>query len=206
MKKIILFLLIVLQLLSCSNGVDYVKQKDKENHLIDFGIFSIITPIDFKYEKINGVDSYVGKIRNKKSIIFFDYGRYSPKPPMDKEQFIDDKGRYLDYESSQMFFNLINLKPYKNCEYYYTFDFEEKKYKIPFCTPQENLDNFKYYDIKIDTINNYKRTLSIWKNESIEKFSSVNLVPIHSDLNNNELWIGIKTDKKMKNKRDFEKC
>lgn len=236
LKRIFLLLLIILQLISCDNGVDYIKQKDGENHLIDFGKFSIIIPTDFKYKKVNGIDSYVGEIRNGKSTFFFDYGWYSPKAPMTKKQFIDDNRKHLDFESTQVFFNLIDLKPYQNekgainprditkkiknvvlrktndsvildkgqdkkCEYYYTFDFEKKKYKIPFCIPQENLDNFKYYDIKIDTINNYQRTLSIWKNESSEKYSSVNLIPINSDSNKMELSIGINTNGKMKTKK-----
>ena len=234
MKKIFLLLLIILQLTSCDNGVDYIKQEDGKNHLIDFGKFSIITPTGFKYKKVNGIDSYVGKIRNWKFTTFnFDYGWYSPKPPMTKKQFIEDNSKYLDFESTLSFFNLIDLKPYedekggvnptkitkkiknivlnkmndsvilskgknKDCEYYYTFDFEKKEYKIPFCIPQENLDNFKYYDIKVDTINNYQRTISIWKNEKTENYSSVNLIPINSDPNKMELWIGINTNGKMK--------
>ena len=152
---------------------------------------------------------------------------------MTKEQFIEDNKEHLDFESTLLFFNLIDLKPYedekgevnplkitkkikntvlnkmndsvilskgqnKNCEYYYTFDFEKKEYKIPFCIPQENLDNFKYYDIKIDTINNYQRTLSIWKNEQIEKYSNVNFKPLKPDQNNMELWVGINTNGEMK--------
>ncbi|OUR91199.1 hypothetical protein A9Q87_10975 [Flavobacteriales bacterium 34_180_T64] len=152
---------------------------------------------------------------------------------MTRKQFIDDNRKHLGFESTQLFFNLIDIKPYQNekgainprditkkiknvvlnkmndsiilskaqdkiCEYYYTFDFEKKEYKIPFYIPQENLDNFKYYEIKIDTINNYQRTLSIWKNESMENYSSVNLIPINSNSNKMELWIGVNTNGKMK--------
>jgi hypothetical protein len=152
---------------------------------------------------------------------------------MTKEQFLNDNKEYLDFESTLLFFNLIDLKPYeneeggvnptkitkkiknivlnkmndsvilsngqnKNCEYYYTFDYEKKEYKIPFCIPQENLDNFKYYEIEIDTINNYQRTLSIWKNEEKENYSNVNLIPINSEPYKMELWIGINTNGEMK--------
>lgn len=227
-------ILVIFQLTSCNDGVDYIKQSDGKNHLIDFGIFSIITPIEFKYKKVRGIDSFVGEIKNDKSTIFyFDYGWYSPKPPLTKKQFLELNKESLDFECTLLFFNLIDLKPYeeenggvnplnitkkikeivlnkmndsvvlstgqnKNCEYYYSFEFEKKEYKIPFCIPQENLDSFEFYDIKIDTINNYQRTLSIWTNKEIEKYSSINLIPINSDSNKMELTIGIKTDGKMK--------
>ncbi len=197
-------------------------------------MFSVITPTEFKYKKVTGIDSYVGEIRNWKFTTFiFDYGQYSPNPPMTKEQFIKSSKEYLNHESTLLFFNLIDLKPYENekgevnplkitkkiknivlkkmndnvilskgqnkkCRYYYTFDFEEKEYKIPFCIPQENLDSFKYYEIKIDTINNYQRTLSIWRNEEIEKYSSVHLIPLNPDQNNMKLWIGINTNGEMR--------
>jgi hypothetical protein len=201
--------------------------------VIDFGKFSIITPTEFKYKKVSGIDSYVGKIRNWKFTTFhFDYGFYSPSPPITKEQFIKEKEEYIDFQSALLFFNLIDLEPYENekgdfnpnritekiknitlkemnekvilsksqnkkCVYYYTFDFEEKKYKIPFCIPQKDLDNFKYYEIQIDTIKNYQRTLSIWKNEKTENYSSVNLIPINPEPYKMELWIGINTNGEM---------
>jgi len=234
LKRIIPLILTVFILSSCYDGAKYVKLNDGKNHLIDLGRFSIVTPTDFKYKKQNGTDSFNGEIRNWKfTTFFFDYGWYSPKPPMTKEQFIDDNRDYLNFESTQMFFNLIELKPYendegsinprditkkiknvvlnkmndsivlsrgkqKNCAYYHTFNFENKEYKIPFCIPQENLDNFKYYEIKTDTIDNYQRTISIWKNKNMKKYSSVNLVPLNDDPYKMELWVGINTNGKLK--------
>ncbi len=223
-----------MQLTSCYDGVEYIKQDDGKNHLIDLGKFSLITPTDFKYKKVKGIDSYVGEIQNWNSTFFFDYGWYSPKAPMTKKQFIEDNKNYLHHVSMDIFFNgVVDLDAYKDekgqinprdittkiknvklnqmndsivlskninkaCEYYYGFDFEDKEYKIPFCIPQENLDNFKYYEIKIDTINNYQRTLSIWKNENSENFSSVNIIPLSDDPHKMELWLGINTNGKMK--------
>ncbi len=82
----------------------------------------------------------------------------------------------------------------KNCEYYYKIDFENKEYKLPFCIPQENLDNFNYYEINIDTIENYQRTISIWRNKSLEKLSSVHLLPLNEDELKMILWIGVNTN------------
>lgn len=195
-------------------------------------MFSIVVPLDFTYKKLKGIDSYIGEIENGKSSFSFDYGIYSPRPPITKEQFLDDNRKHIDYESAELFFELIDLKPYqdkdnrvnpikitkkiknlalnimndsiilsrgqdKSCEYYYSFDFANKGYKIPFCISQENLDNFKYYEITTDTINGFKRILSIWKNEKTENYSNVNLIPLSNDSDKMELWVGIKSSTQM---------
>jgi len=196
---------------------------------MDFGLFSVIVPNDFRYKKIDGIDSFVGDIENGKSRFFFDYGMYSPSPPMDRKTFIQDSRESIDFYSLQTFFNQIDLKPYedenggvnpreitkkitnltlhemteglvihrssqKDCEYYYTFDFESVEYQIPFCIPKEKLEQFEFFELEVDTISNYKRTIAIWTNKNKPNVSSVNFEPINSDLNMNQLSIGIESD------------
>jgi len=208
--------------------VNYVSQKDGKSHIIDFDLFSIILPTDFKYNKIDGIDSFVGEIKNGKSTFIFDYGWYSPSPPMDKESFIKESRKSMDFETLQKFLNQIDLKPYENenggvnpreitekiknlklhkmsnsisiknnfkgnCEFYYSLEFEEKEYKVPFCIPEEEQNKFNYYELNIDTIGNYKRTIVLWTDKESPNISSVNFEPINSDLKN-ELSIGIKSD------------
>ena len=57
--------------------MNYISQNNGKSHLIDFDLFSIILPTDFKYKRIDGIDSFVGEIKNGKSTFFFDYGWYS---------------------------------------------------------------------------------------------------------------------------------
>ena len=57
--------------------MNYVPQNDGKSHLIDFDLFCIILPNDFKYKKVDGIDSFVGEIKNGKSKFIFDYGWYS---------------------------------------------------------------------------------------------------------------------------------
>lgn len=231
LNRVIFVILYLLVLSSCSDGAKYIKQNDGINHLIDLGQFSLITPADFRYKKQEGIDSYVGKITNGQYTFYFDYGWYSPKPPLTKKQFISKNSKSLDFESSQLFFNLIDLKPYKNKnggvnpmeitkeiknlslnklndsvnlstkpikkpEYYYSFQFENKEYKIPFYGVEQNTDYFKYYKIKTDTIGKYQRTISIWNNSDLENYSSVNLIPL-TEISKSELWLGISSEDKM---------
>ncbi|CAL2103800.1 protein of unknown function [Tenacibaculum sp. 190130A14a] len=49
LKKNILILFLFLLLISCNDGVKYISQNDGKSHLIDFELFSIILPTDFKY-------------------------------------------------------------------------------------------------------------------------------------------------------------
>ncbi|WP_103068461.1 hypothetical protein [Aquimarina sediminis] len=226
----------MLQLSSCDKDVVYVKQEDGQNHLIDFKSFSIIVPVDFKFKKQKGIDSYIGKIENDNTTFHFDYGLYSPRPPITKEQFYENNKKELDQKSTQLFLKLIDLQPYRDkdnrinpleitkkiknlslkvmhdsivlskgqntiCEYYYSFEFENTEFKIPLPISKKESDDFEYYEIKTDTINNYQRTIAIWKNKNVENYSSVNLVPLHNDPYKKELWVGINTDKKMSTKQ-----
>jgi len=208
--------------------VDYVSQNDGENHLIDFELFSIILPNDFKYYQIDGIDSFVGEIKNGKSKFIFDYGWYSPRPPLDKDTFIEERRKSMDIQTMQKFFSKIDLKPYEdenggvnpgeiikkvenlslhkmtdsiatqnefknNCEYYYSFEYEKVEFKIPFCVPDEERKKFENYELTIDTIGNYKRTIALWKDKVNPSISSVHFEPIF-DNSKNELSIGIKSD------------
>lgn len=146
--------------------MNYISLNDGKSHLIDFDLFSIILPTDFKYKRIDGIDSFVGEIKNGKSKFIFDYGWYSPKPPLDEKTYIEESRKGMDFETTQKFFNQIDLKPYEdanggvnpreiikkiknltlhkmtdsiafhnnfknNCEYYYTFEYEEAEFKVP---------------------------------------------------------------------------
>ena len=208
--------------------MNYVSQKDGKNHLIDFDLFSIILPTEFKYKKIDGIDSFVGEIKNGKATFFFDYGWYSPKPPFDEKKYIEESRKGMDFETTQKFFNKIDLKPYEdengsvnpkeiikkvknltlhkmtdsmailnsfktNCEYYYSFEYEKVEFNIPFCVPKEEREKFENYELIIDTIGNYKRTIALWKDKINHNISSVHFEPIFGN-SKNELSIGIKSD------------
>ena len=185
-------------------------------------------PSDFKYNKVEGIDSFVGEIENGKSIFFFDYGRYSPSPPMDKNSYIEESRESMDFETTLKFFDQIDLKPYENskgeinpleiekkiknlslhklsdskatennfkgnCEFCYSLEFEGKEYNVPFCIPKKELEQFTYYQINIDTIGSYKRTIAIWTDKENPNISSVNFEPIYGNLNN-KLSIGFKSN------------
>ncbi|MCD9586182.1 hypothetical protein [Tenacibaculum maritimum] len=113
MKKRLIMLFSFLLLISCNDGVNYVSQNNG-NHLIDFDLFSIVLPKDFEYDKIDGIDSFVGEIKNGKSKFIFDYGWYSPSPPKDKKAFIEESKKSLDFATTLSFCNQIDLKKYKN--------------------------------------------------------------------------------------------
>jgi hypothetical protein len=229
LKKNILILFLFLLLISCNNGVNYVSQNDGKSHLIDFDLFSIILPTDFKYKKVDGTDSFVGEIKNGKTTLFFDYGWYSPSPPMDKESYIQESRKSMDFETLQKFLNQIDLKPYENenggvnpreitkkiknltlhkmsdnlifdkgpeskCEFYYSLEFDKKEYYVSFCIPKEKENQFENYEIKTDTIGDYKRTIALWTDKESPNISSVNFEPINKEINSNELSIGIKSN------------
>lgn len=228
LKSTIFIILSMLLLSSCNNGVKYVSQKDSQNQLIDFDVFSIILPPDFKYNKVEGIDSFVGEIENGKSTFFFDYGQYSPSPPMDKKSYIEKSSKNMDFQTTQKFFNQIDLKPYENlkgeinpreivkkiknlslhklsdstatennfkgnCEFYYSLEFEGKEYNVRFCIPKKELEQFTYYQINIDTIGSYKRTIALWGDKENPNISSVHFEPIYGNLNN-QLSIEIKSN------------
>jgi len=229
LKKNIFILFSLLLLISCNDGVNYVSQKNGKSHLIDFELFSIILPTDFKYKQIDGIDSFVGEIKNEGSTFFFDYGRYSPNPPMDKESFIEESRKSMDFETLEKFLNQIDLKPYENengevnpleitkkiksltlhkmsedlifdkgpeskCEFYYSLEFDKKEYYVSFCIPKEKENQFKNYELKTDTIGDYKRTIAIWTDKENPNISSVNFEPINNVLNSNKLSIGVKSN------------
>ncbi|TCP21516.1 hypothetical protein EV195_1182 [Tenacibaculum skagerrakense] len=229
LKKNIIILFTFLLLTSCNDGANYVSQNDGKTHLIDFDLFSIILPKDFKYKKIDGIDSFVGEIKNGKSKFIFDYGWYSPSPPMDEKSYIEENRKGMNFETTQKFFNKIDLKPYEdenggvnpqeivkkirnltlhkmtdsiatqndfksNCEYYYTFEFNKAEFKIPFCIPNEERKQFENYELTIDTIGNYIRTIALWNDKQNPNMSSVNFEPINKETDSNELFIGIKSN------------
>jgi len=229
LKKNILILLSFLLLISCNNGVNYISQNDGKNHLIHFDLFSIILPTDFKYKKVDGIDSFVGEIKSGESKFIFDYGWYSPSPPMDKKSYIEEIRKGMNFETTQKFFNKIDLKPYEdkngsvnpreivkkirnltlhkmtdsiatqndfksNCEYYYTFEYDKAEFKIPFCIPNEERKQFENYELTIDTIGNYIRTIALWNDQHNPNISSVNFEPINKETDSNELFIGIKSN------------
>jgi len=91
----------------------------------------------------------------------------------------------------------LSVYPNKNPKYYYSLELDNKTFNIPFFAYEKHLDNIKEYEIKIDTINNHKRTVSIWKDKNIEKYSSLNLIPLNGDSYHNHLWLGIKSTDKL---------
>ena len=53
---------------------------------------------------------------------------------------------------------------------------------------------FENYEIKTDTIGDYKRTIALWTDKESPNISSVNFEPINKEINSNELSIGIKSN------------
>ena len=230
MKNNLLLLCSLLLLVNCNtSGVEYIPQKDGKNHIIDFELFSIILPKEFKYKKVKGIDSFVGKLENGTSSFLFDYGWYSPSPPKDKASFVKESQKKMDFMTLQKFLNKINIKPYEdekgsvnldeitkkiknlklhennktvvfendkenNCEFYYSLEFEGKEYLIPFCIPEEKKKRFKYCELHIDTIGNYKRTIALWTDKEITNRSNVNFEPLDKKEPNDKLFIGIRSN------------
>lgn len=230
MKRNLLLLFSLLLLVNCNtSGVQYIPQKDGENHTIDFKFFNILLPREFKYQKVKGIDSFVGKIENTTSTFFFDYGLYSPSPPKDKMSFIKESQKSMDFMTLQKFLNKIKMKPYEDekgsvnlgeitksiknlklhenngtvvfennnenkCEFYYSLEFEGKEYLVPFCIPEENKKEFKYYELHIDTIGKYKRTIALWTDKETTNVSSVNFEPLDKQSTSYKLFIGIKSN------------
>lgn len=60
-----------------SNSSFYLKSNLPDWHTINLGKFQIQTPKEYKFYRLNGVDSYVGGITNGIDTLQFDYGLYS---------------------------------------------------------------------------------------------------------------------------------
>lgn len=227
-RIIAIFLIVSLSFEGCINKSDKSDYK-----LIDLGSFSIRVPSDFEYKKVKGIDSFVGRITNGESTFSFDYGMYSPEPPLTENQFLEMNSKNMDFDGIHLLMRVIDTKlyeyeangkvnvreitknirnlklkkrtddvqlsvyPNKKPKYYYSLELDNKTFNIPFFAYEKHLDDIKEYEIKIDTINNYKRTVSIWKDKSIEKYSSLNLIPLNRDSYNNHLWIGINSNTKL---------
>ncbi len=97
-------------IIACEDSVKYIPQENDDTHLIEFNQFSIILPKDFKYEQMDGIDSFVGSLKNKKSSFIFDYGRYSQGPPLNKESFMLEKQKHVDFSSLVLFYSLTKEK------------------------------------------------------------------------------------------------
>ena len=65
---------------------------------IDAGPFVLTAPVKYKLIKEQGIDSYVGRITNKKIEFFFDYGWYTSKNPQSYYDYVDDNliSRHLE--------------------------------------------------------------------------------------------------------------
>jgi len=182
---------------------------------------------------MKGIDSFVGAITNGESTFSFDYGMYSPEPPLTENQFLEKNSKNIDFDGIHLLMRVIDTKPYeyevngkvnfreitknirnlklkkrtedvklsvypnKNHKYYYSLELDGRTFNIPFFAYEKHLDKIKEYQIEIDTINNHKRTVSIWNDKNIEKYSSLNLIPLNGDSNQNHLWLGIKSTDKL---------
>jgi hypothetical protein len=55
----------------------YQKSKTAVWHTIDLEVFTVDTPIEYRYLPLQGIDSFVGRITNSSDTLIFDYGWYS---------------------------------------------------------------------------------------------------------------------------------
>ena len=55
----------------------YSESEIPEWHTINTGKFTIQTPKDYKFFRLQGIDSYVAGLTNKQDTFYFDYGLYS---------------------------------------------------------------------------------------------------------------------------------
>ncbi|WP_420572734.1 hypothetical protein [Kordia sp.] len=143
--------------------------KNYSNNLDDDGLHQLMRLINldsFKYE--NGKINKL-KIRNK-----------IKKLSLNK---MSDKVKLSIYEN-------------KKCSYYYSFKFENNTYNIPFFKYDKKNDYFKYYKIKTDTIDNSRRTISIWTNKENHRKSSLYIVSLDKEARNG-LSIGISSASKL---------
>ena len=227
MKRIFIFLLLCSSIICCDTKV-----KQTEGKLIDLGPFTINVPNDFEYKKLIGIDSFVGAITNGESTFTFDYGMYSPRPPLTEQQFLKKNSKQLDFDALHILMRVIDIKPYENeqgkvnlrdiskrvknlklnkttedtklsmyadkyCKYYYSLEFDDKHYNIPFFAYENKLDDFNNYAIKIDTINDYERTIYFWEKEDTVKYCGINMVPLSNNPVDDYLWLGIPSNHKL---------
>ncbi|GAL76596.1 hypothetical protein JCM19275_1744 [Nonlabens ulvanivorans] len=75
---------------------------------------------------------------------------------------------------------VLDVYPKTKCDYYYSVKFKGKHYSIPFFAFEKNKKLLAKYDIKIDTVDRYVRTISLLKerNDSITKASTLHMIPI----------------------------
>lgn len=59
------------------------KEARPDYHILDFGVFKLVTPGDWSIFKEKGIDSYVGGLTNGKDSLWFDYGWYSAELELD---------------------------------------------------------------------------------------------------------------------------
>ena len=164
MKRIIPIM--VLCLIACKNSNNDVSEINNiENHTLDFGAFTIVTPKSWKKINEKGIDSYVGGIAiDEKDTLFFDLGCYSNN---------------LNEESPNIIERSL-LEDMKNID---TTD-----YIIVENTRKVDYDKFRKQNLKWDTIDNYLTKIvfpikqeigitgiyidSLWVNgSSIDKFN-----------------------------------
>jgi|SRR5690606_30546227 len=131
MRNIIL--IISLCLIACNNSNQNSSQlNDEDNHILDFGAFTIETPKSWKKIKEKGIDSYVGGIMiDENDTLFFDLGWYSNK---------------LNEESP----NIIERSWLKDIG-----NVDTTEFIIVENTKKIDYDKFKKQNLKWDTIDNY---------------------------------------------------
>ena len=113
MHKFKFLFFVLLFAISCRNSHD---------DLVTIGIYSFDFPKNFSLTEEKGIDSYVGKVTNKKISLDFDYGYYSntliltPEEYLDKniwfEQFIDhcNQETSSDQRVNKSDFTILNIR------------------------------------------------------------------------------------------------
>jgi len=116
MKIIHLLILLCICLLAyrCNYGVSYNESEKNGWHIINLGAFSVETPKSYKYQREQGIDSFVGEIKNSSIKFSFDFGNYSPKGPKDKVEYVEEHKNRIDILSEALFLSMIDLSPYIN--------------------------------------------------------------------------------------------
>lgn len=225
MKRILIIILLCLFTISC-------KEKSTKDKLIDIGPFSFTVPHDFEYKKLQGIDSFVGEITNGETTFSFDYGKFSPKPPMTEQEFLAKNSETLNLGSLHLLLKKIDPTPYQNDDgsvslqeidkriknlelkqntenikfsmypdkefkYYYSLKFDDKQYNFPFFGYEVHKNNIKNFTIKTDTINNYKRTISIYNKKDNTENDCVFFKDLKDDSLFSQLWFGIPSNHKL---------
>ena len=84
------FYILLLFFVACENTNDKKSNNEIQNHILDFGAFTIETPISWKKIEEKGIDSYVGGIAiDEKDTLYFDLGWYSNNLTEDPPQIIE---------------------------------------------------------------------------------------------------------------------